>query len=64
MICESIMTVWQIPIQYCKFLIPRTFKLGILDASTINLSKDTNKYAFMCGSNFYESHVSRKFQMS
>ena len=36
---------------------PRPLKWGILGASTIILSKDINKYAFMCGSNFYESDV-------
>ena len=49
---------WQILIQYCKFLMPRPLKRGILGASTIILSKDIDKYAFMCGSNFYESDVS------
>ena len=34
---------------------PRPLKRGILGASTIILSKDIDKYAFMCGSNFYES---------
>ena len=29
-------------------------------ASTIILSKDIDKYAFMCGSNFYESDVMTK----
>ena len=48
---------WQILIQYCKFLMPRPLKRGILGASTIILSKDIDKYAFMCGSNFYESDV-------
>ena len=48
---------WQIIIQYCKFFIPRPIKRGILDASTIILSKDNDKYAFMCGSNFYETDV-------
>ena len=36
---------------------PRPLKWGILGASTISLSKDIDKYAFMCGSNFYESDV-------
>ena len=36
---------------------PRPLKWGIIGASTIILSKDINKYAFMCGSNFYESDV-------
>ena len=36
---------------------PRRLKRGIIDASTIILSKDINKYASMCGSNFYESDV-------
>ena len=36
---------------------PRPLKRGILGASTIILSKDIDKYAFMCGSNFYESDV-------
>ena len=33
-------------------------KRGILGASTIILSKNIDKYAFMCGSNFYETDVS------
>ena len=37
---------------------PRPLKWGILGASTIILSKDNDKYAFMCGSNSYESDVS------
>ena len=42
---------------------PRPLKRGILGASTIILSKDINKYAFMCGSNFYESDVTyQKFE--
>ena len=36
---------------------PRPLKRGILGASTIILSKDIDKYTFMCGSNFYESDV-------
>ena len=36
---------------------PRPLKRGILGASTIILSKDIDKYAFMCGSNFYETDV-------
>ena len=36
---------------------PRPLKWGILDASTITLSKDIDKYAFLCGSNFYETDV-------
>ena len=37
----------------------KTFKKSILylGASAIILSKDIDKYAFMCGSNFYESDV-------
>ena len=35
----------------------KTFKRGILRASTIILSKDIDKYAFMCGSNFNETDV-------
>ena len=31
---------------------PRPLKRGILGASTIILSKDIDKYAFMCGLNF------------
>ena len=34
---------------------PRPLKRGILGASTIILAKDIDKYAFMCGSNFYET---------
>ena len=37
---------------------PRPLKWGIRGASTIILSKDIDKYAFMCGSNFYETYVS------
>ena len=36
---------------------PRPLKRGILGASTIILSKAIDKYAFMCGSNFYETDV-------
>ena len=36
---------------------PRSLKRGILGASTIILSKDIDKCAFMCGSNFYETDV-------
>ena len=39
---------------------PRLLKRGILGASTIILSKDIDKYAFMCGSNFYETDVNIK----
>ena len=36
----------------------RPLKRGILGASTIILStKDIDKYAFMCGSNFYETDI-------
>ena len=38
---------------------PRPLKRGILGGSTIILSKDIDKYAFMCGSNFYESDIIR-----
>ena len=37
---------------------PRPLKRGILGASTIILSIDIDKYAFMCGSFFYETNVS------
>ena len=37
---------------------PRPLKRDILGASTIILSKDIDKYAFICGSNFYETDVS------
>ena len=37
---------------------PRPIKRAILGASTIILPKDIDKYAFMCGSNSYESDVS------
>ena len=36
---------------------PRPLKRGILGASTIMLSKDIDKYAFMCGSNFHETDI-------
>ena len=42
---------------------PRPLKWGILGASTIILSKDIDKYAFMCGSNFYESDVMWKYEL-
>ena len=35
----------------------KTFTLGV---STIILSKDINRYAFMCGSNFNETDVTIK----
>ena len=36
---------------------PRPLKRGILGVSTIILSKDIDKYAFLCGSNFYETDI-------
>ena len=39
---------------------PRPLKRGILSASTIILSKNIDKYAFMSGSNFYETDVKSK----
>ena len=48
---------WQILIQHGKFFMPRPLKRGILVASTIILSKDIDEYAFMYGSNFYETDV-------
>ena len=36
---------------------PRPLKQGIPGASPIILSKEIVKYAFMCGSNFYETDV-------
>ena len=36
---------------------PRPLKRRVLGASTIILSKDIDNYAFMCGSNFYETDV-------
>ena len=48
---------WQILTQYCKFLMPRPLKQGILGASTIILSNNIDKSDFMCGSNFYETDV-------
>ena len=38
---------------------PKLLKRGILGAS---ISKDIDKYAFMCGSNFYETDVTIGFQ--
>ena len=38
---------------------PRPLKQGILGSSTIILSKDNDKHAFMCGSNFYETDVTQ-----
>ena len=40
---------------------PRLLKRGILGASTMILFKDIDKYAFMCGSNFYETDVNKPF---
>ena len=39
---------------------PRPFKQGILSVSKIILSKDIDKYAYMCGLNFYESDFNLK----
>ena len=39
------------------FLMPRPLKRGIQGASTIILSKHIDKYAFMCGSNFFETDI-------
>ena len=39
---------------------PRPLKQAMLGASTIILSKDIDKYAFMFGSNFYESDFTTK----
>ena len=36
---------------------PRPLKRGILGVSIIILSKDIDQYAFMYGSNFYETDV-------
>ena len=47
----------KILIQYCKFFTPRPLKWGIKGASTIILSKDIDKYAIMCDSDFYESDI-------
>ena len=43
---------------------PTPLKWGMLGASAIILSKDIDKNAFMCGSNFYETDVKKfkKFQ--
>ena len=38
----------------------RPLKRGILGASTIILSKDIDKYAFMCGSNFNETDFKQR----
>ena len=39
---------------------PRPLKRGILGASTIIISKNIDKYAFMCGSIFYETDVKKR----
>ena len=39
---------------------PRPLEWGMLGASTIILSIDIDKYAFICGSNSYESDVTFK----
>ena len=38
---------------------PRPLKWGILGASTIIISKDIDKYAFMCGSNFNDTDFNK-----
>ena len=48
---------WQILTQYCTFLMPIPLERGILGASTIIISKDIDKYAFMRSLNFYETDV-------
>ena len=40
---------------------PRPLKRGMLGNSTIIPSKDIVKYAFICGSNFYETNVKYDF---
>ena len=40
-----------------QFSHAKPLERGILGASTIILSKDVYKYAFTCGLNFYEPHV-------
>ena len=37
----------------------RPLKWGILGASTIIISKDIDKYAFMCGSNFNDTDFNK-----
>ena len=39
---------------------PRPLKRGILSASKIILSKDIDKYAYMCGLNFHKSDFNLK----
>ena len=39
------------------FSVVTSYKIHSLGAGTIILFKDIDKYAFMCGSNFYESDV-------
>ena len=55
MICDCIMTF--LANSNLILQISHAKPWGILGASTIILSKDIDKYAFMCGSNFYESDV-------
>ena len=43
---------------------PGPLKRGVLGASIIFLSKDIDKYAFICGSNFYETDVTYIQNMS
>ena len=58
------MTFLAILIQYCKFIMQRPLKRGILGASTIILSKGIDKYAFLCGLNLYETVVTKHFNTS
>ena len=51
------MTFWANSNSILQISHAKTLKQGKLSASTIILSKDIDKYAFMCGSNFYETDV-------
>ena len=43
---------------------PGPLKRGVLGVSVIILSKDIDKYAFICGSNFYETDTTYIQNMS
>ena len=58
MICDCIVTFLANSNLMLQISHAKTFKTrGIIDATTIIFSKVIDKYAFMCGSKFYETDV-------
>ena len=56
----TVVTFWANYYSMLQIFMPRPLKRGILGASTVILSKDIDKYAFMPCSIFYETDVNRK----